>query len=311
MTKLRLVFMGTPVFAVGALHWLRHASHDIVGVYCQPPKPAGRGQKEQKSPVQTYAEEHGMPVFTPTSLRNSDEQKKFAALHADIAVVAAYGLILPKEILQAPRLGCLNIHASLLPRWRGAAPIQRAILAGDTQTGITIMQMDEGLDTGAMLMKAAVPIHAHTTAPDLHDILAALGAKMIVQVVEQMAGSAINATPQPNDGVTYAAKLTRNDAAIDWQQAAAVIDRQIRALNPWPGAFFKLNDENIKILVATPITSNGMPPGTLLDEQCSIACGNDALRITQLQRPGKMPTSGADFLRGARLAVGYQFGNGA
>jgi methionyl-tRNA formyltransferase len=234
---LRLVFMGSPVFSVAILDALAAAGHAVVACYAQPPKPAGRGHKVQPCPVHAHAERLGIPVRTPKSLRAADVQAEFRDLAADVAVVAAYGLILPRPILEAPRLGCVNVHASLLPRWRGAAPIQRAILAGDGQTGVTIMQMDEGLDTGAMLLAEAVPIAPDTTAPSLHDALSALGARLVVAALDGLAAGTLQAVPQPADGVTYAAKLDRAEARIDWRSEAAAVDRAVRALNPWPGTF--------------------------------------------------------------------------
>ncbi|KAF1854091.1 hypothetical protein Lal_00005308 [Lupinus albus] len=238
MTPLRLVFMGTPDFAVPSLAALIEAGHQLVCVYSQPPRPAGRGQQVQKSPVHRFAEDHGIPVRTPKSLRTAEAQAEFADLKADAAVVAAYGLILPQPVLDAPRLGCVNVHGSLLPRWRGAAPIQRSILAGDAETGITIMQMDIGLDTGAMLSREAVAITAATTASSLHDDLAALGARMIVPALDGLAAGTLAAVPQPEDGVTYAAKLTREDGRLDWTRPASFVERQVRALTPWPGCWF-------------------------------------------------------------------------
>lgn len=305
-TQLRIAFMGTPDFAVTALVALHQAGHDIVAVYAQPPKPAGRGHQVQKTPVHSKAEELGIPVFTPRSLRNAEEQAAFAALQLDLAVVAAYGLILPQAILDAPRLGCVNIHASLLPRWRGAAPIQRAILAGDAQSGVTIMQMEAGLDTGPMLLADRCPITTTTTAGSLHDDLALMGARLITRAVEQLAQGTLPPTLQPTEGVTYAAKLSREDGRIDWQHPASILDRQIRGLQPWPGCFFMLGDEAIKILSATPTESNtpNTPPGTLLDDQMTIQCGAGALRLISVQRAGKKATDGASFLRGLRLEVG-------
>ena len=240
MSRLRLAFMGTPDFAASSLRALIDAGHEVACVYSQPPRPAGRGHQVQRSPVHVLAEERGIPVRTPKSLRNAEAQAEFAALDLDCAVVAAYGLILPQPILDAPRMGCLNIHASLLPRWRGAAPIQRAILAGDAETGVTIMQMDAGLDTGAMLLKGTVPITAETTAGSLHDALAELGAGLIVQALDGLAEGRLTAEPQPSEGVTYAAKLSRDDGRLDWSQPADFIERQVRALNPWPGVWFDL-----------------------------------------------------------------------
>jgi methionyl-tRNA formyltransferase len=306
MSKLRLAFMGTPDFAAEALMALQKAGHDIVAVYAQPPKPAGRGQHIQKTPVHRLAEELGIPVFTPKTLRDANEQKHFSALNLDLAVVAAYGLILPKAILEAPRLGCLNIHGSLLPRWRGAAPIQRAILAGDLETGITIMQMNEGLDTGDMLSEIKTPMTDQTTAETLHDTLKMLGAQLIVKTVEDLASGKLKPRAQPAEGVTYAAKVSREDGRINWSQPAADIERQIRALQPWPGCFFELNSELIKVLSATVAKGVSGKAGTLLDDQFTVACGQDALRLTKVQRSGKSATDGASLLRGLRLPTGSQ-----
>jgi len=304
MSKLRIAFMGTPDFSVPALRALADAGHNIVAVYCQPPKPAGRGHHVQKSSVQQAAETLKISVHTPKTLRDADEQKKFANLSADVAVVAAYGLILPEPILMAPKYGCVNIHASLLPRWRGAAPIQRAILAGDAESGITIMQMDKGLDTGAMLLQEKLPITSETTASSLHDELMDMGARLIVRTVEELASGKIKPTPQPEDGATYAAKLTREDGRIDWGKPAAVIERHIRGLQPWPGCFFLLNIEPIKVLAAEIIKDKNGAPGTLLGEDFTVACGENALRLTAVQRGGKNATDGASFLRGLHIAVG-------
>ncbi|MFY9288112.1 MAG: methionyl-tRNA formyltransferase [Alphaproteobacteria bacterium] len=303
MSKLRLAFMGTPDFAVPALRALHKAGHEIVAVYSQPPKPAGRGQQIQKSPIHKAAEELGLSVFTPKTLRDADEQKKFAALKLDIAIVAAYGLILPKAILEAPRLGCINIHASLLPRWRGAAPIQRAILAGDSETGITIMQMAEGLDTGDMLMVEKIAITPKTTAGSLHDQLMQLGSSMITRAIDDLAAQKIKPIPQPEMGVTYAAKLTRSEGKIDWSKPASEIERQIRGLQPWPGCFFMLGNEAIKVLAAETVRQSGTA-GTLLSDDLTIACGQEAVRLTLVQRSGKNPIDGASFLRGQRLPIG-------
>lgn len=300
---LRIAFMGTPDFAVVALRALHAAGHEIAAVYCQPPKPAGRGHQVQKTPVHLAAEELGIEVRTPKSLRDVEEQKKFAALGVDVAVVAAYGLILPQAILSAPRYGCINIHGSLLPRWRGAAPIQRAILAGDTETGITIMQMDAGLDTGAMLIKDKVVITERTTAQGLHDELAQMGGRLITRTLDNLAKGIIKPEPQPEAGTTYAAKLTREDGKIDWAKPASEIERQMRALHPWPGCFFLLNGETVKLLAAEIVDKAGAP-GTLLDEQFTVACGAQALRLVTVQRPGKTATDGGSLLRGLRLPVG-------
>ncbi len=296
--------MGTPEFSVPPLHALIKAGHEIAAVYSQPPKPAGRGQQLRKSPVHRAAEEMGIEVRTPKTLRDADEQKKFADLKCDAAVVVAYGLILPQAILSAPRYGCFNIHASLLPRWRGAAPIQRALLAGDSETGVTIMQMDAGLDTGAMLSKDQLPITAVTTAVTLHDALSEMGTRLIVQTLEDVAAGKLKPVPQPEAGATHAAKLTRDEGRIDWNKTAEEIDRQIRAFTPWPGTFFFLDKEPIKLLAAEIIRGKSGTPGTLLDDSFTVACGKDALHLIAVQRAGKGPTDGASFLRGARLEPG-------
>lgn len=303
-SHLRIAFMGTPDFAVAALKTLHDAGHDIVAVYCQPPKPAGRGHQVQKTPVHLAAEKMGIEVRTPKTLRDSDEQKKFADLKLDVAVVAAYGLILPQAVLDAPKHGCINIHGSLLPRWRGAAPIQRAILAGDKESGITIMQMDKGMDTGAILMKGSAHITSKTTAESLHDALAGVGANLIVRALDDLATGKLHPVPQTEEGVTYAAKLTREDGKIDWKKPAADIERQIRALTPWPGCFFTLNGENIKVLGATVVADKKGEAGSLLDDDFTVACGMGALQLNTVQRAGKNATDGAALLRGLRLPVG-------
>ncbi len=295
--------MGTPDFAVAALKALRKAGHDIAAVYCQPPKPVGRGYQVKKTPVHLAAEEMGIEVRTPKTLRDPAEQEKFKELNLDVAVVAAYGLLLPKAVLEAPRLGCLNIHGSLLPRWRGAAPIQRAILAGDKESGITIMQMDEGLDTGAMLLKETVRITDKTTAQSLHDELAEVGALLIVDALGKLRAGELHPAPQPTEGVTYAAKLTRETGKIEWQKPAFELERQLRALHPWPGCFFLLDGEPVKVLAASVVDQSG-EPGALLDEAFTVACGDKALRLERVQRAGKSATDGASFLRGLRLPVG-------
>ncbi len=301
MTKLRLVFMGTPDFAVPALAALIDAGHQVARVYSQPPRPAGRGKKTRPGPVQAFAEANNIPVRTPASLKDKREQDEFAALGADICVVAAYGLLLPKAILDAPRLGCLNIHASLLPRWRGAAPIERAILAGDPKTGITIMVMDEGLDTGAMLLRRETQIGAQTTAGDLHDTLAELGAEMIVEALEGFVQGAIEPTPQPEAGVTYAPKIDRRENRLDWTRPADELDRTVRAFAP--RAWFAFEGERIRVLAAA-VTKGGGSPGTVLDEQLSIACGKGALRPLIVQRAGKGAMDAGAFLRGTAIPEG-------
>jgi methionyl-tRNA formyltransferase len=303
MTALRLAFMGTPDFAVPSLAALLDAGHDIACVYCQPPRPTGRGHQVKPSPVQDFAVSRGLMVRHPTGLRDPAVQAEFAALALDAAVVAAYGLILPPAILAAPRLGCINVHASLLPRWRGAAPIQRAILAGDAESGVTIMQMAAGLDTGPTLLVGAVPLDGATTATTLHETLAALGARLVVLALAGLAAGEIVAVPQPEAGVTYAAKLTREEARIDWRRPAAELERAVRALNPWPGPWFELGGERIKLLAAE-LTAGAAAPGTILDADFSIACGEGALRPLALQRPGRAPAETGAFLRGFSIAPG-------
>ena len=301
---MRIAFMGSPDFAVPALRALHEAGHEIAAVYCQPPRPAGRGQKETPCPVHRAALDLGLPVRTPTRLkRDVAEHEAFAALDLDAAVVAAYGLILPKAMLDAPRRGCLNIHASLLPRWRGAAPIHAAILAGDAESGITIMRMEEGLDTGPMLLKEAVPIGPETTIQALHDALASIGARLILQALAE----APTPVPQPEDGVTYAPKLTKEDGRLDWSQDAAALERRVRALNPWPGTFFTLGGEQIRVLAARVETGSGSP-GTALDDAALVACGSGALRLARLQRPGRAAMEAEAFLRGFALPRGTVLG---
>jgi methionyl-tRNA formyltransferase len=301
-TPLNLVFMGTPEFAATILGALIAAGHRVKAVYSQPPRPAGRGHKLQPSAVQALAEEeHGIAVRCPTNLRDPDVQGEFAALKADIAVVAAYGLILPRPILEAPRHGCLNVHASLLPRWRGAAPIQRAILEGDRETGVTIMRMDAGLDTGAMLLREAVPIGPTATGGDLTEKLAALGGRLIVETLRRL--DELTPEPQPETGITYAKKLSRDEARLDWRADAERLERQVRAFDPWPGAFFQLGDERIRVLAAEVETGSGAP-GTVVDERLTIACGKGVLRPTRLQRAGRGAMDTADLLRGFAIPPG-------
>jgi methionyl-tRNA formyltransferase len=301
MGALRTVFMGTPAFAAVALKALIDAGHDVAAVYSQPPRPKGRGMDTQKSPVHLLAEELGLDVRTPVSLRNGDEIAAFQALNADVAVVAAYGLILPKAVLDAPRHGCINIHASLLPRWRGAAPIQRAIMAGDAQTGVTIMQMEEGLDTGPMLLNEAMPIGADMNAGALHDALAELGARLICQALDEL--PQLKPVPQPSDGVTYAAKITKEECHIDWRRSAVELDRHVRGLSPAPGAFTEINGERLTILAADLLPGSGTP-GTTLDDRLTIACGKGALRPTLVKRAGKRAMSAEEMLRGFPVPQG-------
>ena len=295
---MRLIFMGTPAYSVPALDALIDAGHDIACVYSQPPRRAGRGQSQRRSPVQLYAEQNGLQLRYPESLKDADTQQDFIELKADAAVVVAYGLLLPRQILQAPKYGCLNIHASLLPRWRGAAPIQRAIMAGDEKTGVNIMQMDEGLDTGAEL-----PITGETTGGALHDALAKLGASLIVDALAGRADGYLIAIPQPEDGATYARKLTRDDSLLDWSLASIELERKIRALSPLPGAWFSFGDERIRVLAAELRPDSGAG-GTVLDDRLTIACGTGALGLLRVQRPGRKAMDTLDFLRGFDLPAG-------
>jgi methionyl-tRNA formyltransferase len=301
---MRLAFMGTPDFAVPALEHLIASGHELACVYTRAPKPRDRGQLMQVTPIQELAEKRGIPVRCPKSLRGEAEQVEFAALKLDAAVVAAYGLILPRQILEAPRLGCLNIHASLLPRWRGAAPIQRAIEAGDVETGITIMQMDEGLDTGAMLLRAAVPIDSDTTAQSLHDRLAQLGGELVVEALSRLDSGALHPKRQDDAHAVYAKKLEKSEGKVDWAQPAAVLDRRIRAFTPWPGGHFDCGGESVKIRRARLAPAKRGAPGEILDAEGDIGCGEGALRLIEVQRPGRAPVSGAEFLRGVRLGPG-------
>ena len=305
--RLRMAFMGTPDFAVASLSALLDAGHDIVAVYTQPPRPAGRGHRERRSPVHEFAMANGLDVRSPGTLKDPSEQAAFAALGLDVAVVAAYGLILPAPVLSAPRLGCLNVHASLLPRWRGAAPIQRAILAGDRQTGITIMQMDQGLDTGDMLLSRNVAIDPEMTADILHDRLAALGAALIVEALGRLADGDLPALPQPADGVTYAAKISPADGRIDWSDAE-LVGRQLRALSPRPGVWFEFGGERFKVHAVAPAAdyaADARDAGTVLDDRLTVACASGGpLRLTRPQRPGKAPMAGEDLLRGFPIPKG-------
>lgn len=299
--------MGTPDFALPALRALIDAGHEIAAVYTQPPRPAGRGHKLQPSPVHRLAKEHGIPVRTPRSLRKPEAQEEFAALHTDAGVVVAYGLILPLAILEAPRLGCFNLHASLLPRWRGAAPIQRAIMAGDRETGITVMQMDEGLDTGGMLLRESLPIGPDTTAGSLHDELAAIGGPLIVRTLAEVAAGRLTAEAQPDIGVTYADKIDKAEARIDWTRPAAELDCHIRGLSPFPGAWFEHEGARVKALLSQPVQRAG-EPGLVLDERLVVACGDGAIRLRRLQRAGKAAMDVDDFQRGRPIVAGTRLG---
>ena len=293
---MRVVFMGTPEFSVPVLRALA-AVHEVLGVWCQPPRPAGRGKQPRPSPVQLAAEELGLPVHHPVSLRGTEAQAEIAAVEADVAVVVAYGLILPQAVLDAPRFGCLNIHASLLPRWRGAAPIQRAILAGDAETGICIMQMEAGLDTGPVLLREAVAIGPEDTAADLHDRLSAMGARLVLTALARLPG--LVAEPQPEAGVTYAAKIDKGEARIDWTRPASEVDRLIRGLSPFPGAWCEIGGERVKLL-RSRLAAGAGAPGQVL-HGLTVACGEGAVEVLEAQREGKRALPAADFLRGAAL----------
>ena len=287
--------MGTPDFSVPVLDALVGAGHEIAAVYCQPPRPAGRGKKDRPSPVQAKAEALGLMVRYPVSLKSPEEQGAFVQLDADIAVVVAYGLILPQMVLDAPRLGCLNIHASELPRWRGAAPIHRAIMAGDETTGVCIMQMEAGLDTGPVLCASTTPIGAKETTGELHDRLSDMGAALIVDALKRL--DDLIPVPQPEAGVTYASKIDKAEARIDWTRPATEVDRQIRGLSPFPGVWCEMNGQRVKLLGSRLATGQGVP-GMVLDESLCVACGTGAVQLTRLQRAGKGAQDGATFLRG-------------
>jgi methionyl-tRNA formyltransferase len=297
---MRLIFMGTPDFAVPTLCALHDAGQEICAVYSQPPARSGRGKQLRPSPVQAKAEELGLPVRHPETMKDLEAQADFLSLKADAAVVVAYGQILPLAIINGPRLGCFNVHASLLPRWRGAAPIQRAILAGDSLTGVTIMQMETGLDTGPMLLKGKAETE-DKTAGDLHDELMQMGARLMVEALEKI--DTIRPEKQDARDATYAAKIDKSEAAIDWEQPALHIERQVRAFSPYPGAWFEMDGERIKLLRARMVGVNGKP-GTVLDEHLTIACGNAAIRPLELQRAGKPAMTAEDYLRGKPAPVG-------
>ncbi len=304
---MRIIFMGTPDFAVPTLGALLAAGHDIVGVYSQPPRAAGRGLASRKSPVQLFAETKGLPVITPPSLKPAHEQARFTDLNADAGVVVAYGLILPKPVLEAPRLGCFNIHASLLPRWRGAAPIQRAIIAGDAETGVAVMRIEEALDTGAVCLAERTSISPDETAGELHDRLAAMGAELMVCALADLETGSLACGPQHEEGVTYAAKIEPGETRIDWSRPALEVHNLIRGLSPHPGAWFEFGlhgkHERIKVLRSTLVEGGG-PPGELLDDRLTVACGESALRLTEVQRAGKRAMSAEEFLRGVALSPG-------
>jgi len=301
--SLRLAFMGSPTFALPALEALLHAGHKIACVYSQPPRPAGRGKQERPTPVHAFAAERGLEVRTPKSLKKAEAQEAFAALNLDAAIVVAYGFILPKAILEAPRLGAFNLHGSLLPRWRGAAPIQRAIMAGDEITGVQVMRMEQGLDTGPVLATATTPITLDDNTSTLHDRLAALGAALLIETMARVENGAAVETPQPEAGVTYAHKITPAETRLDWTKSARDVDCTIRGLAPHPGAWFELDGARIKALHARAEAGDGAP-GTVLDGALLIACGSGAVRLLTVQREGRGPLAANDFLRGNPVAPG-------
>ena len=302
---MRLIFMGTPDFAVPTLIELAARGHKIAAVYTRAPKPAGRGMDLQRTPVEQEARRLALAVHTPRTLKDEEAQAAFLAHKVDAAVVVAYGLILPKSVLEAPRLGCFNIHASLLPRWRGAAPINRAIMAGDTESGITIMKMDEGLDTGAIAMAERMPIGADITAGDLHDVLSRLGADLMLRALAAAERGSLTLTPQPDKGVTYAEKISKNETRIDWSKPWKQVHDHIRGLSPFPGAWFEIDGARIKALRSTKGEGSGAA-GTALDDKFTIACGTGAVRLTQVQRAGKEPMSADELLRGTPVKSGVR-----
>lgn len=305
MDRLRVIFMGTPEFSVPALESLVNANYEIVGVYSQPPRPSGRGHKVTLSPVHQKANSLGIPVFTPKSLRSIDAQAEFASLNPDIAIVVAYGLILPKEILDTPHYGCLNIHGSLLPRWRGAAPLQRAIMAGDEKTGVTIMKMDEGLDTGPMLSKAYITLNPSTTSTTLHDEMRLIGADLLIKTIDAYIKGTLLPEKQPDNGITYADKLSKTESMLDWANSSVSLDRKLRALTPWPGVYFTHNNTIIKVREAVIVPEAHGTPGEIIDDKLTIACGDKGgLRLLSLQRPGGKWLSGQEFLNGYPLPKG-------
>lgn len=302
---LRLAFLGTPDFAVPTLAELMAQGHEIAAVYSQPPRPKGRGLALEKGAVHKFAETAGLDVRTPLSLKGTEEQAAFAALDLDAAVVVAYGLLLPKAILDAPKMGCFNLHGSLLPRWRGAAPIQRAVMAGDAETGVMVMQMDEGLDTGPVLMAERVAIGRQTSG-ELTERLARLGADLMVRALGALERGAITAQPQAADGATYAKKIAKDEARIDWSKSAIEIDCQIRGLSPWPGAWSEVKGERLKILLAEPASGKGVP-GEVVSENLTVACGEGALRLLKVQRAGSKAMTADELLKGFAMPKGTRF----
>jgi methionyl-tRNA formyltransferase len=306
--SLRVVFMGTAAFAVPSLQALAQSRHRVLTVYSQPARPAGRGMRPRPSPVQAAAGEIGLEVRAPATLRDPAAQAAFSALEADLAVVAAYGLLLPRPILDAPRLGCINLHASLLPRWRGASPIQHAILAGDAESGVSIFEIEPSLDTGPVLAMQRVSMGADVTAKLLHDQLAKLAADMVVPVADALAEGRAQASPQPAEGVTYAPKLEKSDGWLDWSRPAVELERQLRALTPWPGCWSELEGERLNVLAGQVVDGAG-EAGLVLDDRLTVACGRDALRLSRLQRPGGKPLEAETFLRGRRVPAGTRLGS--
>jgi len=300
---MRLIFMGTPDFAVPTLIELAARGHEIAAVYTRAPKPAGRGMDVQRTPVEREARRLALPVHTPKTLKDGDAQEAFLAHNSDAAVVVAYGLILPKPILEAPRLGCFNVHASLLPRWRGAAPINRAIMAGDAESGVTIMKMDEGLDTGAMAMAEPMLIGADITAGEMHDALSRLGADLMLRVLAAAERGSLALTSQPQVGVTYAEKISKSETRIDWSKSWKQLHDHIRGLSPFPGAWFEVGGTRVKVLRSTKGEGSGAP-GAALDDKLTIACGDGAVRLVQIQRAGRRPMSAEEFLRGTPVKAG-------
>ena len=301
--NLRLAFMGTPDFSVPIISTLMASGHEVICVYTQPPRQIGRGQKKQKTPIHIKADHFGITVRTPENFSSKKEQDAFASLNLDCAVVVAYGLILPNAILNSPKFGCINIHASLLTRWRGPAPIQRAILARDMESGITIMQMNEGLDTGEILMTGQVDITSETTGESLHNDLSRIGCDLIIKALAGLSGGTIKSTPQPENGITYARKLERIEGRIDWTQSAIYVERLIRAFTPWPGAWFEVAGKRIKVLSAQVVNVNGVP-GTVVDDKLTISCSVGGLQIETVQRAGKSVMGASEFLRGFNLPIG-------
>jgi methionyl-tRNA formyltransferase len=304
---MRLIFMGTPDFAVPALIEIVGRGHEVAAVYTRAPKPAGRGMELQPTPVEREARRFGIPVLTPKTLRTDEALAEFRAHKADAAVVVAYGLILPVPILEAVPLGCLNLHASLLPRWRGAAPINRAIMAGDAESGVCVMRMAEGLDTGPVALREAIPIAPDMTAGELHDALASLGARMMPVALGALERGTLQLTPQPEEGVTYAAKIDKSETRIDWAKPWKAVHDHCRGLSPFPGAWFELAGQRIKVLRTTKGEGSGAP-GAVLDDRLTIACGEGAVRLLDVQRAGKQPMQAGDFLRGTKIAPGTVLG---